>query len=245
MSEVKIYGEIPTHPVVFAACDNHYFKEHAPSLVYSSNDIGKDIHIHITEADQDAYNIANILATDTDVKVTFSYNDKENMGRGQRTYYSCLRFLVLPLILPHAQKVLTVDVDGLMMKDFDWPEEPAGYFPREPLAGTVGWEAQGTKVAAGAVYMDNRAVDLAKAVAQRIGEGPWQWFLDQVALSQSFARVNDSQVRKFGPDFMDWEFKEGTTIWTGKGPRKYENPVYVMKKKEFNRLPTATQRCWA
>ena len=92
MSEAKIYGEIPTHPVVFAACDKEYFKEHAPSLVYSSNDIGKDIHIHITEADQDAYNIANILATDTDVKVTFSYNDKENMGRGQRTYYSCLRF---------------------------------------------------------------------------------------------------------------------------------------------------------
>ena len=44
---------------------------------------------------------------------------------------------------------------------------------------------------------------------------------------------------------MDWEFKDGTTIWTGKGPRKYDNPVYVMKKKEFNRLPTATQRCWA
>jgi len=43
---------------------------------------------------------------------------------------------------------------------------------------------------------------------------------------------------------MDWEFVEGTTIWTGKGPRKYDNPTYVGKKNEFNRLGDATTRCW-
>ena len=44
-----IYGELPTKPVVYAACDTKYFVEHAPSLIYSINDIGKDIHIHICE----------------------------------------------------------------------------------------------------------------------------------------------------------------------------------------------------
>ena len=34
--------------------------------------------------------------------------------------------------------------------------------------------------------------------------------------------------------FMDWEFVEGSTIWTGKGPRKYDNPTYVAKKAEFD-----------
>ena len=45
--------------------------------------------------------------------------------------------------------------------------------------------------------------------------------------------MHDTSCRIFGPEFMDWEFIEGTTIWTGKGPRKYDNPVYVGKKEEF------------
>tara|TARA_S200002703_G_scaffold158143_2_gene167745 strand:+ start:114 stop:845 length:732 start_codon:yes stop_codon:yes gene_type:complete len=240
----EFYGEIPRSPIVFAACDFNYFKEHAPSLVYSCNDVGKDVHIHITEPDQDTFNIANILNTDTDVRCTFSYNSKENMGRGQRTYYACLRFLVLPLLLQHAKKVMTVDVDCLLMKDFDWPEKPAGFFPREPIPGTTGWEQAGTRVAAGAVYMDERAIPLANAVVERIKEGPFEWFLDQIALSEAFARVNEFQLERFDEQFMDWKFKEGTTIWTGKGDRKFNDPVYVQKKKEFNRLPTATTRCW-
>jgi hypothetical protein len=35
---------------------------------------------------------------------------------------------------------------------------------------------------------------------------------------------------------MDWEFVEGTTIWTGKGPRKYDNPTYLAKKSFFERM---------
>jgi hypothetical protein len=43
---------------------------------------------------------------------------------------------------------------------------------------------------------------------------------------------------------MDWEFIEGTVIWTGKGPRKYENQKYLAAKKTFNRLPNALHRVW-
>ena len=38
-----IYGELPTKPVVYAACDTKYFVEHAPSLIYSINDISEEI----------------------------------------------------------------------------------------------------------------------------------------------------------------------------------------------------------
>ena len=63
-------------------------------------------------------------------------------------------------------------------------------------------------------------------------------------MSESFARVDDSQLEKFDSEFMDWEFKDGTTIWTGKGDRKFNNVRYVEMKKKFNRLPRATTRCW-
>lgn len=39
--------------------------------------------------------------------------------------------------------------------------------------------------------------------------------------------------RDHDKSFMDWEFVEGSTIWTGKGPRKYENTIYVNKKNEL------------
>lgn len=239
-----VYGEVPREPCVFAACDFHYFKEHAPSLVYSCNDIGKNVHIHIAEPDQESFNITNILNNDTSVNTTFSFSGKQNMGRSTRAYYACLRFFMLPSLLPSAQKILTVDVDCLFMKPFEFPKTATGYFPRKPIPNTVGWEQEGTKVAAGVVYMDNRAIPVAEAVIKRIEQGPIQWFIDQVALAETFARVEEKEITQFDSTFMDWEFEEESVMWTGKGDRKFANEKYVAKKKEFNRLPSATKRCW-
>ena len=36
----------------------------------------------------------------------------------------------------------------------------------------MGWEAEGTRVAAGCVYTDSRALNVAKAIAKRIEQGP-------------------------------------------------------------------------
>ena len=34
---------------------------------------------------------------------------------------------------------------------------------------------------------------------------------------------------------MDWEFKHGTMLWTGKGPRKYDNKTYVTQKDNYTK----------
>ena len=46
-----------------------------PSLIYSLNDIGKDIHIHICEPDVHCHNLESVLKKDIDVDITFTYND--------------------------------------------------------------------------------------------------------------------------------------------------------------------------
>ena len=239
-----IYGELPTKPVVYAACDKVYFEEHAPSLIYSLNDIGKDIHIHICEPVPKTHTLESIIKNDIDVDITFTYNDIGATPIDVRAYYSCLRFMMLPDLLRTAGKILTVDTDCVFMNSFEYPETPAGYFPRESLKGTVGWEAQGTKVAAGCVYLDNRALPVAQAIARRIEEGPMRWFIDQIALAEVFERVDNKDITKFDGNFMDWEFLDGTVIWTRKGPRKYENKTYIEAKDRFNRLPSAMGRSW-
>jgi hypothetical protein len=80
-------------------------------------------------------------------------------------------------------------------------------------------------------------MEFALNVANRIRQGPITWFLDQVAISETYQNMKDRyNYHYFDSKFMDWEFVEGSTIWTGKGPRKYDNPTYVAKKAEFDRM---------
>ena len=237
----KIYGELPTHSVVMAACDSKYFTDHAPAFVYSADKVNKDVHIHVVNPTDEVFSLAGILNATTDVKVTYSFNDVDFPPdpEQQRTYFACLRFLVAPTILQTAEQLLILDIDGMCMNDFSYPEAPVGFYPREPLPGTVGWENEGTSVAAGAVYYNKFGKDYALKVAQELQTLPMRWFVDQIALSRVLGDVKEAH--HFDSEFMDWEFKEGTTIWTGKGPRKYDNPTYVAKKKEFTDMLAQTQ----
>lgn len=235
---MEIYGELPTGPVVFAACDSIYFEDHAPSFVYSANCVNKDVHIHVCNPTERVLALAGILNATTQVKCTFTFNDVEFDQHTPleeiRTYFACLRFFVLPMILTHAKKVLTLDIDCLIMRPFEFPDKMIGYFPREPLPGTIGWEAQGTRVAAGAVYANEHALDHIIEVVRQIHQSPRRWFVDQIALSAVFTKIDKEKVHYFDSNFMDWEFVQGSVIWTGKGPRKYENQTYLSKKIEFN-----------
>ena len=232
------YGELPTSPVVFAACDSKYFLDHAGPFVYSADERGFDVHIHVVNPTDEVLSYAAILASTVQVRLTYTFNDEDlsNVsGDALRAYYACARFAVAPMILNTAGKILILDIDCLVMNKFEFPKEPIGYYPREPLPGTVGWEAEGTKVAAGAVYFDKEAMNVCNAVAETIGGLPLKWFNDQIALNHVFSQVPEQFTHKFDSNFMDWEFKQGTTIWTGKGPRKYDNPTYVAEKHKYDR----------
>ncbi len=242
-----MYGELPTSPVVFAACDSAYFIEHGPAFVYSADDANHDVHIHVVNPTPEVLSLAGVLSATTKMaRFTITFNDIEinqhpfNGNDGMvRTYYACLRFLVAPHILKTAGEMLILDIDGVIMNEFDFPTKSVGYFPREPLPGTQGWEQEGTRVAAGVVYYNKDAMPIAQEVAEVMSKMELKWFADQIALSRVLGKLPKEQVHHFDSQFMDWEFIEGTTIWTGKGPRKYDNPTYVKQKDSYNeRLET-------
>ena len=231
-----MYGEVPINPVVFAACDSKYFLEHGQAFVYSVTDNNFCCHVHIINPSEEALALAGIIRATSKTRTTYTFEDKDFKdwpADAVRTYYACSRFLVLPTILRYAGKVMVLDIDCMVMKPFAFPSTPCGYFPRDPLPGTTGWEAEGTRVAAGAVYLDSTAMNVATHVAEYIKTSEMKWFADQVALSVIFRKVPDNHITKFDGQFMDWEFIEGTAIWTGKGPRKYNNPKYVSKKESY------------
>ena len=251
----NVYGEYPNSPVVYAACDSKYFMEHAAPFIYSANDIGKDVHIHICNPTQEVWTKSIILNADTDIKVTYTANDIDLSTAGdqqgkvtpeaERTYYACLRFLYLHDIVIRATRVLALDIDCLLMTKFDFPTTAVGYFPRHPLPGTSGWEQKGTQVAAGIFYLEDRAHAVASQLRNRIYQGPFNWFLDQVALSEIMDLVPKNDATFYDNDFMDWDFRKGSAIWTGKGDRKHNNVKYVEAKNKFDRYKSATTRCWS
>lgn len=231
------YGEVPQGQVFFAACDANYFKKFAPAFVSS---IGKhtstNIHIHVINPDEEVFALACYLNSRVSQHVTYTFQDSDlskYTTEQQRALYASLRFLVAPFLLSYVDSLMILDIDCMVMKNFDFPTHPVGYFPREPLPGTVGWEQEGTKCAAGMVFLDKTAVLIANGIAETLDGLELKWFNDQIALNHVMSQVPEEFVKKFDGNMMDWEFKEGTAIWTGKGPRKYENKTYVAKQKEY------------
>lgn len=238
---------------LFASCDPKYLNLHAPALVASAAVACNNLHLHVINAGNEETDFLHHLADKwsdmTEAQFSFSSapqfvngnEDKfKNWPDTQRTIYACDRFVSIVEVMENNpdEDYLIVDTDCLIMKHIEKPDDDqVGLFLREPLPQTQGWENQGTRVAAGVVYYSSEALPFARQVMRRIKNGPYNWFLDQVALNEIHQKeLSNYRYHYFDQQFMDWEFVEGTTIWTGKGPRKYDNPTYVTKKNHFDRM---------
>jgi hypothetical protein len=234
---------------LFTSCDSVYLHLHAPSLVASAACNDNSIHINVCNAEVGDREFLDNLGSEYRKLAgwpgsEFSWSmstpfAESNTKEERRTVYACDRFLsAIPVLENHKEDLLIIDTDCLIMKHiYDIEEYQIGLFLRDPLPGTQGWENAGSRVAAGAVFVSHDAVPFLEEVAQRIKKGPLAWFLDQVAINEAYQKhINDYHYKYFDSQFMDWEFIEGTTIWTGKGPRKYDNATYVSKKNEFDRM---------
>lgn len=239
-----IYGELPTSPCIFAACDEKYFMKHASCLIYSASQAGKSVHIHVINPTLQVFALAGVLnslffnncSSENCIKATFTFNDaKMPEDKEQRkTIYSCLRFLILPELLKSAKKMLCLDIDSIIMKPFNFPKKPIGYFPR----GAKPWKKVPTyqKVAAGAVYFTEKQIEYANELKNAIKDVPLKWYADQIALNSVIENIPKKLLATFDKKFMDWYFKNDTIIWTGKGYRKHDDKIYTSKAEEINSI---------
>ena len=251
MAELEVTGEFPTGEVLFASCDSKYFNDFGIPLAYSCNEVKNNLHLHVMNPNEDDYGTATVLKNDLDIQLTVSY---EEGGPKTREYYSCNRFIIAPhMIANGVDKLMIIDTDCLVMNKYEWSDADLGLYLRDPLPGTVGWEKEGTNVAAGIVLYTKKSLPFAQEVAHALSTNELIWFIDQVALWSCYKKhqmnPNEDPAYKF-EEFtskeMDWEFIEGSTIWTGKGPRKYDNETYVAKQQYFrDQFNSAGERYWA
>ena len=232
------FVDTPSGDIVYGACDSLYWNDHVPPLLASCNKVGNDLHIHVVNPVEHVFEDYSNLKRQVGVNFTMSYESTDLNLVDTRTYYACSRFMVADKILSKVNSMLVTDVDALVMKKLEFPEAKLGLFLRDSLPGTVGWEQQGTKVAAGIVYLTQDSYNFISGVNKKIKSYGLRWFVDQVALYEQYIEEGwdkRSDFIDFGADVMDWQFLPDSYIWTGKGERKYNNTTYVNKKIEFHK----------
>ena len=207
---------------IFASCDEKYFMEHGYHFANSAAKQGVRPWIDIISPDPDLF-LSKVKLPDA-AKITFTESKETD-----RTFYACNRFLVTGKVLESVDEVLITDVDCFLRKPINWHDfNDCDYslYLRESLPGTVGWEKEGTKVGAGAVYLTNKAADFMATVQSQIARYGLIWFVDQVALWQVHKHFVDNNLglrfREMPFKYIDWEFGSDGVIWTGKGNRKIQ-----------------------
>jgi len=259
---MKDFFEQPDALCVMASCDRLYLDAHGTAFVASNAIVDNSIHIHVmempTESRFDTLSKLNQLrirykAVAQKGKMTFSI-EKLQIPSGTnsevlRTYFASNRFLVAPQLLEAGGAMYLSDIDSLFNEKLRKIDADVGLFLRDPLPGTVGWEALGTRVAAGLVYYSGSqgSRDFAAKVHRGINTNGLVWFTDQVALYQTYHYYEKSLTfHRFDGSTMDWEFIEGTPIWTGKGARKDKNDKYIARKRQYeSKLPSVKGAFWS
>jgi len=253
--------ETPDKLCVMASCDLAYLESHGPAFVSSNALVGNSIHIHLMEQpSMRQINLAKLNSLriryntiSRGSRMTFSIEalqvPKGVNSETLRTYYASNRFMIAPRLLSAGGAIYLSDIDSIFLKKMEKLDADVGLFLRESLPGTMGWEALGTKIAAGLVYYSDNdgAREFANKVHNNLSSNGLTWFTDQVSLYQAYTYYEKKlRFHMFDMSVMDWEFRDGSPIWTGKGTRKDLDKRYLAKKMEMeSRLPSLRGSFWS
>lgn len=233
-----------------ATGDDLYFRQFAPALIQSCVIHNRRILINVINPSTQAKRLIDQIKQKTTVaEFSLQYAPEIHFltSEKSRIFYSTNRFFVASQLLKdQSSPVLIVDIDSYynqtIPKEMDELfDNDVGLYLRDPLPGTVGWENEGTHVAAGTVYINSTPAAQAflHNTCVSITSMPHLWFTDQVSLfreyciskrqapAPTFVDLNSPAI----PKFMDWEYVSDSIMWTGKGERKYKNVQYVERQR--------------
>jgi hypothetical protein len=230
-----IIQEIKIKNILFASCDGKYFLDHAEAFVVSAVKQGEIPYIHCQDDNEIVRTIAASLKMKFPEFKFFHMNYRGKYPNAQkRSIYAIGRFMFAKQLAHH--NMLILDIDSYIRKPIDWSDFAKmdySLFFRDSLPGTIGWEKEGTRVAAGAVYVSHRSKLIEKTMDFINIYPTLPWFVDQVSLYAAHEKLKDEENYCQMPQkYIDWDFKDDSTIWTGKGSRK-NSERYLSEKSTY------------
>ena len=247
---------------IYTACDYVYFKEFGSTIINSikkNSQLGIHVHLYNPTDDQIKYcqssekvsvtyeyvplDLFSVAAAKWDIVPTDEFeksyydrtlnamgksNDQTIQERIQKTYYACARFIRLAEFFPNISKVLAIDSDAIVRSNI--PELPPAhdlYIHR-----IIGKKA---RFLAGGIYLNNSnnskkfLDDYAGCLKNYIDRDYLYWGIDQDVLEYV---VPSYKYGNLPLQYIDWEMKPNSYIWTAKGKRK-ELQIFIDEQKKY------------
>lgn len=240
------------NPTLYAACNMDYFYSHGYTFAKSAIDHQNYVRISVWHDEFNSETQTKYLKFMTQFYQTIGVNQckidlvshktldvikKSSNVIELRAFYASMRFILLEEILEQElendRSVLVLDIDSIIRNKIEVDDKyDIGIFSRENeiIHGTE-YEQHGMKIAAGALYLSENAVEFARDIKENIINDEIKWFCDQKAIYESYLSMKQYyDIWYMDKTFLDWEFTENSTVWSAKGSRKFENQTYLNEK---------------
>lgn len=219
-------------PVIFVACDKHYFFEHALALVYSmvETNAGQfDLHLHLYNPDAQVIEaLRSLMQKFQSFEITVTAEYFIARYEGIKTEFASRRFIAASMVLEKLDRpLLCVDADALFRTPWkQWVGEDNA-LGDIALAGPGDrvrpfWE----KIPAGIIFLKNSEgakqfiKSTAKFIYRNIQQGNRFWFLDQIALSACLSFVEHETTRVLTINgLLDTSHQDESFLWAVTQPK--------------------------
>ena len=237
--------------VLFSAMDRKYYRSFGDVWAWSIYKNGMHAHLHVINPRYQDIKRLKLLVQATEGFVNFTTGDENYQLPKDRSYFASFRFLLVQEFSNFYKKILITDIDSLIRKKIDFPNADFGFYHRKSLDTSEKWYKDGSKVAAGLVFINNDAQENASLFLETFKknlfrfhqEGNWRWMVDQRSLFETYTELKTKyshlKFDVFSETDLSWDFNEQSHIWTGKGDRKFKNKKYLKEfrknKKEYQK----------
>jgi hypothetical protein len=246
---------------VYAACDHAYFTDFGPAFVNSiQRNTDYNIHIHLFNPDptqidycqrhgvgitwEYTHQLSFVAASqrwipppihdpdksqyDRTQNAMVKGNDTSLLERMQKTYYACARFIRLAEIYSN-QCLIAVDIDAIVRESL--PVLPKDHdFYIHHITG------KRARYLAGGIWLNGTEScgrflkEYAQQLRRYFENDHVYWGLDQDLLDLVVPKFHHGQLPI---EYIDWNMRPSSHIWTAKGTRKSLS-VFVNEQKKYN-----------
>lgn len=247
---------------IYAAADQNYFDDFGPALIGSvlrNTTFGLHLHLYNPSPEQVQYcrNQPRVTVTYESAPLELFapatqpwlvesldpvLQDRRKrtvtaMGKGQdsslqhriqRTYFACARFIRLSQLIRPTTSALAIDIDAVVRKDFLHLSNLQDFYIHH-ISGKK------SRYLAGGIYLTGKSggyeflQEYAKILQTQIEQDSWYWGIDQDVLDCLVPKYRWAQLPA---EFIDWDMRPNSYVWTAKGTRK-NLEIFVNEQKLY------------
>ena len=220
---------------IFSVSNSRYLK-HLKVLLSSvtQNFPESTLYFHLININKDE--IAELININQNINY-YLENIEFNSGQEEKAYCANIRAKTIYKLLLNKEidLLLYLDADSIVRKDLSDLVSLIRLHEITILHRFLSKDEH-LKFATGVIGIKktNNSLAFIKHWSDLVDNNIYEWFTDQLSFSKTYnALASEINLCNIPKKFIDWEFSLTTSIWVGKGPRKYEKELYKLEEQYY------------